>query len=482
MREGFSRKFEKLKMLSDDHIRTIHSGTIDILENTGIKVESERALKIFEEHGCNVDFEKEIVKIPDKVIEESINSCPDQFLIRSRDLENNLQIGSNTLFFENSIGMKTIDINTWEPLTPTMFDQDKGIILLDSLKTVDLLNTCGPYSEIDEIPLNMVLLKTLVSKLRNSTKCISVSHYNNSEIFAIEIAKVMGIDLVGTVTATSPLAYNKSAVEAMIRFAEAGFPVSIGSGAVMGGTGPATIAGSTITNNAELLAGLVLVQLVKPGTGVIVNDSVYPMDMRNALPSFGSLGAALHNVIFNQIWQSYNIPTGSWIAGITSSKKIDFQNAYERSMTTLLCALSGSNVISLHGAVYGELTWHPLQAILDDDIAEWVGRTLEGVNVNDETLAIELIKEVGHAPGNYMAKRHTLEWWKKEQFIPKYTDRMPYPNWLNNGKKDALMLAKEKFDQILASHKAIPLTFEQDKEIEKILKSARKYYKHHNDI
>ena len=474
---GFERKYEILKILTDDQIQAIHQGTLDILENVGVKIESDNALKIFDNHDCIVDFDNKIVKIPPQIVEKSIHNCPNKFLIKSRDVKNNLLVGGSSLFFENSVGMKTVDIDSWELVIPTRSDQEDGITLLDSLKTVHLLNTCGPYSEVENIPLSMVILEGLSSKLKKSTKCISESHYNNSEIFAIEMAKVVGIDLLGTVTASSPLAYNREAAEAIIRFAEAGYPISIASGAVMGGTGPATIAGSTVTNNAEIIAGLVLAQLVKPGIGIIVNDSVYPMDMRTALPSFGALGAALHNAAFNQIWKSYNVPTGSWISGITSSKKIDFQDAYERSLTTLFCALSGSNIISLHGAVYGELTWHPIQAILDEDIAEWVGRAIEGINVSDETLAIDLIKEVGHVPGNYMAKKHTLEWWKKEQFIPNCADRIPYPTWEKTGKKDSLELAKERLNKILSSHEEKPLSPNQEKEIKLILNRAEEYYK-----
>ena len=131
-----------------------------------------------------------------------------------------------------------------------------------------------------------------------------------------------------------------------------------------------------------------------------------------------------------------------------------------------------------HGTVYGELTAHPVQAILDDDISGMVGRFLEGITVNDETLAVDLIKEVGSGPDFYLGKEHTRKWWQTEQFIPAVADTLTLPEWLKGGKKTAIDLAKEKMEEILATHKvSIPLTASQEEEIEKILSEARKFYK-----
>jgi len=143
----------------------------------------------------------------------------------------------------------------------------------------------------------------------------------------------------------------------------------------------------------------------------------------------------------------------------------------------LTAALSGANIIQLHGGIYGEIAYHPVQSILDDDIAGMIGRFIEGVEVNDETLAIDLIEEVGPIPGFYLNKEHTRKWWKKEQFVPRTADRLTYPEWIRTGKKDCISYAKERMEEILTTHKPKPLTDSQEKEIEKILEEARKYYK-----
>jgi trimethylamine--corrinoid protein Co-methyltransferase len=476
MLRGFTRNFKPLDILAEEQVKTIHRGTLDVLQETGIRVEHERALKLFADYGCQADFDKNMVRIPGWLVEDCLHKCPSSFLVKARDPKNDVRLGGSTLYFENSIGMNTVDLDTWEPRAATMSEHQDGVKALDALDSLHLVNAYTPYSQIDRIPPCMTMVESFASRIRNSAKCQAAGHSNDSEMFTIRMGKIAETDLLGTVVASSPLTYYADAAQAMLRFVQAGFPITIGSGALMGASAPATVAGATVTNNAELIAGIVLAQLTMPGTGVLVSDSVYPMDMRREQPAFGGVGAALHNAIFNQVWRSYGIPTCSWIAGITSSKRIDFQCAYERAMTALLCALSGSSVISLHGAIYGELTWHPVQAVLDDDIAGWIGRCIQGTEVTDETLAINLIERVGPIPGQYLSEKHTRRWWKMEQFVPEAADRVPYPEWVEKGRNGALTLAAERLEEILATHEVSPLPPDQEKAIGEVLGEARRYY------
>jgi trimethylamine--corrinoid protein Co-methyltransferase len=139
--------------------------------------------------------------------------------------------------------------------------------------------------------------------------------------------------------------------------------------------------------------------------------------------------------------------------------------------------LTGASTLLTFGSVHGELSSHPLQAILDDDLAGMAERFLDSVTVNTETLAVDLIKEVGPIPGHFLSKEHTRKWWKPEQFIPKAADRLTYPEWVDTGKKSALDYAKERLEEILATHKPTPLTPKQEENIETILEEARRYYK-----
>ncbi|MFC1908083.1 trimethylamine methyltransferase family protein [Chloroflexota bacterium] len=477
MLKGFTRKFKPLEILSKEEVEAIHRGTLDVLETAGVRIEHDRALELFAGHGCKVDFGKKRVRIPGSLVEDCLRKCPSSFALKARNPKNDLRIGGNNLYFEQNAGMSYVNLDTWEPRPGTLKEHAEAVRVLDALDTVHVLIAYEFYMEMVGIPPCMIMLEDLASGIRNSSKAQFGSYQLDCEIFKIKMAKAVGMDLYAAINSSPPLTYYRDAVEAIFRFAEAGFPMGVGGGAMMGATGPATIAGSTITNNAEIMAGIVLIQLVKPEAGVTVYDFVFPMEMRTGNPVFGGLGISLHQVMFNQIWRKYGIPTGTWTNSYSSGKKIDFQAGYERSLMALTAASSGSNMVSFHGAIHGELTYHPVMSVLDDDVAGWIGRFIEGVKVTDETLAINLIEKVGPIPGNFLTTEHTRKWWKKEQFIPKTADREPYPEWIKKGKKDALTLARERVEEILATHQPKPLTPEQDKEIEEILEEARSFYR-----
>ena len=128
------------------------------------------------------------------------------------------------------------------------------------------------------------------------------------------------------------------------------------------------------------------------------------------------------------------------------------------------------------GVVYDELAFSPVVAIIDNDVARMVGRMLDGINVTDRTLAVDLIEEVGPLPGQFLDKEHTRVIWKEEQLVPDLVDRLPYPQWIKQGKKAIIKRARERFKEILATHEPPPLTKEQNEEIDKILEEAKKFY------
>lgn len=475
--KGFSLKIKPLEILSDEQIEKIHQGTLEVLEETGIRIEHDRALKLFVENGCKVNFKDKRVRIPGYLVEECLNKAPNSYIVKARHPKNNLRIGGNTLYFANFPGMRTVDLNTWEYRPATKKENADAIKILDGLDNIHKLLCYTPYFEVEGIPPVMAIPESVAAKMRNSTKVQLTGYAHDCEIFTIKMAQVAGTEIFGQCAASPPLTYQKDAIESAFRFVEAGLPLHVGTGDVFGATSPATIAGSIITNNAEIIAIVVLGQLIKPGTRIIAVDFVFPQNMRTGEPAFGAIGIGLHQVIFNQIWRrKYKIPTNSASIGLSSSKKADFQCGYEKAINTLLSALSGASIIQLHGGIYGEITYHPVQSILDDDIAGMVGRFVEGVEVTDETLATDLIKEVGPIPGYYLNKEHTRRWWKKEQFLPKVADRLTYREWLKRGKKDALGYAKERMEEIFTTHEPLRLSKDQDREIENILEETRKYY------
>jgi len=478
LRKGFTRKFEPVRILSDTQIETLHKRTLEVMAETGCKFESVKALELLKKNGSRVDFETRTAYFPPDLVEHSISKCPSSFLVRSRDPKDNLLIGGNTLYFMSSLGARLSDIETGEVRVPTMEENNQAIFISDALESIDLYSGYTPYFEIEGVEPVMLCSTSLAMRLRNSTKITRGTQPTDTFIWETRIAQAAGQELIGNMEAAAPLSYPEDAINAAFTYVEAGFPVYIAAGSVMGGTAPVTVAGSTISNNAELLSAVVFIQSLKPGTGIIANDCVYPMNMENGDLFFCSLGSSLHQMAFNQIWHDfYKIPTNNTGSAFPYAKKADYQSAYEKTHIAMASALSGANMIVFHGGVTAELSYNPVLAIIDDDIAMTIGKTIEGFEVSEDSMAVDLIKEVGPVPGTFLNKSHTRTWWKKEYFMPQSADRTSYPEWKSSGQKGVIDKARERMEHILATHKVEPLSIDADREIDKILAEARKYYR-----
>lgn len=479
MRRGFTRNFPPLEMMTEEQVEAIHKGTLDVLWETGVTFDSEKALNLFEQNGCKVDFEARRVRFPPGLVEDCVRKAPSSFRLKARNPENDIVVGGNTTHFPPVQGQGTLDLEARKMRVATRKENYDGVTVLDALDTVHLLVCYSPYFGFVGVPPVMAIPESTAAKFRNSSKVNWCGYARGCEVYTMQMAQLLGVDILGNFDAAAPLTYYGDAVEMAFRFAEAGLPLQCVTGPTCGGTAPATVAGCLVSTNAEILAGIVLVQLINPGTRVLANTFATMQNMRSGAPGFGQMGTFINSVAFNQVWRrKYNIPTIHSTTAFMASKEIDVQLGFGKGIGALTVALSGGHLVHLHGSVYGELTWSPVQAIIDDDIAGMVGRALQGVQVTDETLAIDLIHEVGPIPGHYLAKAHTREWWQKEQFVPRVTDLLTPAEWESSGKKGILFNAKERMEEILTHHRVDPpLTDSQEEGIERILEDARKYYR-----
>jgi trimethylamine--corrinoid protein Co-methyltransferase len=473
--KGFARAVRPFEFLTGEQVEAIHRATLDVLEVTGMRFESDEALTIFKKNDCPVDMEEKRVRFPSALVEETLRKCPSSFTWRSRNPAHTVRVGSNTVYFSNMPGKGILDLETWKVRKATREENRDALVVLDALDNFHILCSYTPYFEVEGIPTSMALNECCAAKMRHTSKVQWTGYQNDCELFNIEMAKATAQDIMGLCLPSAPLTLYSDACTSAIRFAQAGFPINVASGCMMGGSSPATVAGTLVSFDAEVIGGILLAQMARPGTKVVVEDTVLPMNMRSGSPIFGSVKTCLHIAAFGQVWKRYGIPT--FIdAGWTNSKKIDFQDGYEKSLTALVAALSGCNVDILHGGVYGELAFHPLQAILDDDVAGMIGKFIEGVAVNEKTLATGLIEEIGPIPGHFLNTAHTREFFDEEIYFPKAADMLSYQEWENSGRRDALELARDRMAEILKTHEPLPLPEDQDREIEHILDKARAFY------
>ena len=483
-RKGFKRKFSPFEILSKEDVSQIKLTTLDILKETGMIIENKKALKLLERNECIVNFETNNVRFPEGLVEECIKRCPSSFRVKARDERNDLIFGGNTVYFISAPGMDYVDIETWERRTPTEKEYIDAVKVLDSLEHHDLFSCYTPYFGYEGVPEVMKMTMGFTKRIKYSTKFTGLCFANNNWDFNFKIAKEAGMEvLIPGSMVSSPLTLSDSAVDVIFKTLEFGFPNRLETGSVLGSTAPATISGAMAEFNAELIAGLVLIQLIKPYSRILVGGFPNVQNMRTGAPGFGNIAIALFNVANNQIWRDYNVPIKNTAPVYTSSKKIDFQNGIERGVPAILSAISGANAIQLYGGIYGEITHSPIQAILDDDLVGMIGRFIEGVDVTDDTLALDLIHSVGPIPGHFLDKKHTLNWWKKEQYMPECADLLTYPEWEQSGKKDCLDYAKKKMEKILSEHEvSIELNNDQEEKIKKIVEELEEFYRKRGEL
>ena len=463
-----------VNILTESQVERIHAGTLDILETTGVVFEHKKALEVLEGAGCKVDHQKQRVRFPSYLVEDCLRKCPSSFTVRARESKNDLRFGGRTLYFMPWGAMDAIDLDTGKRLVPTLQDETEAVILMDALDEIHA--HYGGYFNFEGVsPMIAFLYKTAIG-LKNSSKLQSGLSGFDWDMWQIKMAQATNQELIGSPTGSPPLTWGDRVTEAIFRYAEVGFPIVPTSGQAFGASSPATLAGSLALNNAEMMSAMVLTQVLNPGNRFAASDYSQPLSMRTGQALLGAVENSLSGMAFTQMWRHYGIP--AFLAANSSDAKLpDYQCSYEKAINTVTQCMAGPNLFLSAGAVYDELTWSPVILVIDAEVYGMVARILEGIEVTDETLAIDLINEVGPIPGHYLDKAHTRKWWAKEQYITLLADRQSHAEWVKAGSKSIIDRAQERVQEILSSHKPTPLPEDQAKAIDEILEEATAYYK-----
>jgi trimethylamine--corrinoid protein Co-methyltransferase len=460
-----------LKVVSDDEIKKIHEATLQVLEDVGVKFEDEEALNLLADHGCRVDHKSMVAKFPPSLVEDSLKKCPSEFTLHARNPKYDLVFDADSVYFGACGGMEVLDLETMQRRPGTSKDAVEAAILCDALGNITTASP-GVFFVVDQ-PLETNLEWIYATAMRNSEKVTCVAVMDDSEKWGLRMAQAIGEDIFICPSSASPLGWTGEQIGGVKLATGAGLPVGVQSMATPGATAPATIAGTAVVMNAETLAMVVLAELLRPGTGVLYSCFTMPMDMQTATLASGSMEFGMLTALSAQLAKFYGIHTEIFQPQ-TDSKLFDEQAGYEKAMQWLLAGMSGINWMWGAGMVEGQTLWSNAQLIVEAEMCGMVGRYLEGVGVADETLVVDLIKEVGHFPNNYLGKRHTREWWMREQYRPIVSSREGHSRWMEMGAKDALARADEKAKEILKKHEPVPLSREVDREVEKLLQAAAK--------
>ncbi len=490
---GFEKpsKMPYYRILGKDDLDAIHWAALDILKETGIRiVRGEDSLKLLKKKGCNVDLKKETVYFSPSEVEESLKKASKVVTVYSpRNPKYDYKIDGRHIYF--SIGglcVNTADLTTGEWRSSTTKDVANIVKVTNALDSFP--STGGLTASFDK-PEYIRGFYDTVARLNNTEKPTYISvgggNVESPELtralfdYQLEVANaVAGGEealrkrplISGGILAMSPLQFHGLYVERALKLAELGFPCSVETMAQAGATAPVTPAGMLAVSNAEILGGLSLIHLASPCTEITASYGPAAFDMKHGQWAAGAPEEAVLNAAGVEIARYYGftaIPMGL----SNSAKMPGPQACYEVVMSAILPILAGADVVWGAGGLACLMTASFEELVIDDELIKAMLTSIRGIEVNDETLAVDVIKKVGPG-GHYLAQKHTLTHFMKEQFIPELIDRSSFDEWKKNGEKSLVDRAREKVKKILKEHSVPPLNKDIQKELESIMKRAEK--------
>jgi trimethylamine--corrinoid protein Co-methyltransferase len=446
----------KLDLLNESEVRQIHEATLDVLESVGVKFHSHKALDILEEHGATVDRETTVARIPADVIEAAMKTAPSEYVLGARNPEYDLPLdGKHIYISSDGCGVFARDPRTGEVRSSVKQD------LSDCARVVQALDNVSATSAVvsaQDCPPETRVLHEFDACVRGSEKhsiVVSVkedwearSLIRMGEAMAGGREELRRRPMFTTIICTvSPLHQERFGMDLALALAEVGIPVSFYPMPILGATGPVTIAGSAVVNNAEFLSGAVLVQLAHPGAPVMHGGGPTAMYMSSGAYASNSPEALLLRACQGYMADYYGVP--SWYgAGATTAKEPGIQSAYENALALFMAYGSGADVTFGTGLLDGSRILCLENMVVDDEIIGMVKRLLSGIEVSDETLAVDLIKTMGFN-GNYLFDRHTRAH-VRELWQAKLGETGNYDGWMSAGAKSTIEKAQEKVAEILA--------------------------------
>ncbi|MFC1964832.1 trimethylamine methyltransferase family protein [Chloroflexota bacterium] len=448
------------KPLTDESISRVHQTVMRIIEEVGFEVNSEIALELFERSGAMVDREKCRVRLPQQRVLELIKMAPSEIRLCGQDEKNDIFLGGNRVYAgTGGTALYIYEPDTGQRRLAALEDLKRITKLVDQLDNIHLF-MLPTYP--NELPLEQVDVNRFFAGLDNTTKHVMGGVYTQdgvkqvirmAEIVAGSAEALRQRPLITMVTCSiSPFRIDGQYGDLVVAIAKSGIPLVCPAEPLCGATSPITLAGNLVIQTVDSLMGIILTQIVNPGTPVIFGSVATSTDLRDLKYLAGSVEMGLLNAAGAQMAQFYQLPFYA-TGGMTDSKVLDAQSGYESAITNLLCALAGANFIhDSAGLMEFALTMCDEKLVIDNEILGMVMRAVEGIRVDDDTLAFDLIKQVGPG-GNFVTAKHTRRFMRSEHYQPTLSDRNIRENWEAKGGKVTWERATEKVKEILAGHK-----------------------------
>lgn len=473
MKDKCRLNIPRLNILSRDKLELIHLSTLEVLRRTGVAVKEPTALEVFKKGGCDVDGER--VRIPGNMVEWALENTPPRVIMCDRNGDPAMFLEENNTYFgTGSDTPNVVDPYTGERRFVVLKDIENVSKTVDYLDEMSFMMCSGIASDVNHKISDIYHFEAMVNHTEKPLVFTAWSLENLKTI--IEIAEVVAggeeklknSPFLSLYTEPiSPLTLAGESTQKLMYMAEKSLPVVFTPAVITGATGPVTLAGGLIQGNAEILAGYVLANLIKEGAPFIYGGGVTSMDMATSIACYASSEFLLATSALTDMARYYKLPMFSF-AGCSDSNIYDQQAAIEGALWILLSSLNGGNLVHDVGYINSGLTTSFEQLIVSNEVVGMVRRITQGLEVNEETMALDLIDEIGPG-GEYLTSEHTLRHFK-ENWYPELLSRSPYEKWEEEGEKDLKTKANEKAKYIIENYSPKPLDEKIKTELRKIVK------------
>ena len=485
---------EPIRVLTPDAMEQIHRAALTILEDTGMRIESEKALALLESRGCKIDEGRFHVRFPGPVVQEAVDRMkrdyadpgrlPERMAVRYSHVRFRAEPHRIHRDFTVSTGgfcCFLLDL-TGQRRQAVMDDVRRSIHLVNRLDDID--HTGLPVSD-QQTPVLMRPVAMAAELAKYTHKLGGVETFKREDIpYLVEIgAIVKGSEealrrepvLVGYGEARSPLCFDRNMVEIFMDYIERGFPQTLDTMPNGGATAPVTAAGNLALGIAETLAGVVLGYAVDEHHVVGVDIIPSYCDMQSGIFSYGSperLSLLIARV--QMISEFYGCPSGVH-GGKTDSCFVDVQCGAEKAMSMLVPVLAGAVGIGTVGHVENAVTFSPQQLVIDNEIARAVWRILRPVEVTDETLALDIIQGAGIG-GDFLGQRHTAKHFREELLLSSLFERAPWAAAREEGPRGMESRALDRAREIWEEEPQPVLDADRLRAVDAVVEAARRHF------
>jgi len=470
----------RFSILDRPSLDRIHWATLHVLEKVGVQVDSASCRELLKDSGCVVDEKTRIAKIPSHLVQEALNKKKGVITLAARNPKYDARLDMvRSHICANGNGAVAVDFETGERKSSTKEDLRKSTVICDHLKNVHI--HWPMVSSTDQHP-SVVHLHDLECSFNNTEKHVmyetGVTQEDAKHLVAMGYAAAGGEKeyrqrpIASALQCTyAPLQHDAGVMDAGIEFAKGGVPLVYFCMPQPGATGPASLAGSVVVGNAEVLSALVMTQLAAPGSAVIYGLGIAPLDMSTTVRAGGSPEHALCSAMGTELAHYYGMPS---CVGVSATAKVPGEQACIETFTGVSGPLlAGADLMCGIGLLEDSSCLYLEQIVVDDEIVEVIARMCKGEVVTDDTLALDVIEKVGVGK-NFLAQKHTMQHFRTDHFRPGLIDRRSYDAWSADGSKSLTDKAREKVRWILANHKVPPLEADKEKRLLEIIEKAKK--------